>query len=854
MVWDRTNRPFWLRCTLGILFAVIAAAIRWQFLESLGLRVTFLTFYPAVAVAAIYGGFIAGLLATAVSAVLANYFWMEPVGQSGISNVADLLSIVIFLASGALISYLADVTYRAQARAHKAEERSQLAAERERAAVALQQSESKYRELVENANSAIIRWKKDGAIAFFNEYAQNFFGYGAEEVIGKHINILLPERESTGASLTDLFQKVVNYPERYVNNVNENVLRDGSRVWMAWTNRPIFDRDGQVLEILSIGSDITERKRMEHEREIAVELLELINNSTGTADLVRAAATFFQKQSGCEAVGIRLKKGEDFPYFEARGFPEEFVQLENSLCAKDASGEILRDSAGDPYIECMCGNVICRRIDPAKPFFTPGGSFWANDTTRLLASTSDADRQTRTRNRCNGEGYESVALIPLRLGPEPFGLLQLNDRQKGMFPSDIIALWERLAGYLAIALSKYRTDEALRESEEKYRALFDHMNDIMAVDELLFDEHGNACDWRVLDVNPAYLRALGRPRTDIVGRRASEIYGDDPLKSFLRRFTDIVQTGESVRFEQYFEPLRMHLFVSGFHLGGMRFATVTTDISNRKRMEEELRESRDELELRVEERTDELKTLMAKLKVSNQALQDFASIASHDLQEPLRKVMSFGNLIGQKYKDSLGETGNDYLRRMLDATERMRSLLKGLLEYSRITTKADPFVEVDLTKIVGEVLSDLEIGIERTGAEMRVLGLPIVKADPTQMRQLFQNLIGNALKFHQEDEKPVIEVRSSIADDKLQIVVEDKGIGFEEQYLEKIFAPFQRLHGRSSGYEGTGMGLAICKKIVDRHGGSITAKSTPGKGSSFAITLPFEKKPRKEKSPGPTSS
>ena len=365
------------------------------------------------------------------------------------------------------------------------------------------------------------------------------------------------------------------------------------------------------------------------------------------------------------------------------------------------------------------------------------------------------------------------------------------------------------------------------------------MNEIVAVDELLFDEHGNACDWRVLDANPPYLRALGKPRTDIVGRRSGEIYGEHDPEPFLRHFTHVVRTGEPVQFEQYFEPTRMHLLVSAVHLGGARLATVTTDITKRKSMEEALRKSRDELELRVEERTDELKTYMAKLEESNQALEDFASIASHDMQEPLRKVVAFGNILKRTYKDSLGETGIDYLNRMLGATNRMQSLLKGLLEYSRITAKADPFVEVDLTKVVNEVLSDLEIRIEITGGKVLVGELPVVKGDPTQMRQLFQNLIGNALKFHKNGEKPVIEIRSAITDNgDIRIIVEDNGIGFEEKHLDRIFAPFQRLHGRESHYEGTGMGLAICKKIVERHGGTIRAESEPGKGSTFLVCLP----------------
>ena len=283
MRWDRTNRPVWLRCIVGVFVAVLAAAIRLEFLEVLELRAAFVTFYPAVAVAALYGGFVAGLLATVVSAAFAAYFWMEPIGQFAITNLADLISMVIFFVGGAMISYLAEAMYSAQARAHKAEEQSRLAAEREKAAVDLQQSESKYRELVQNANSAIIRWKRDGTLTFFNEYAQKFFGYSAEEVIGKSVNILMPEEESTGGDLSDLVQNIVDHPEMYANNINENVLRDGNRVWMTWTNKPVFDQAGQELEILAIGSDITESKRAEQallksEKQLEILASELLNS------------------------------------------------------------------------------------------------------------------------------------------------------------------------------------------------------------------------------------------------------------------------------------------------------------------------------------------------------------------------------------------------------------------------------------------------------------------------------------------------------------------------------------------------------------------------------------------------
>jgi len=209
--------------------------------------------------------------------------------------------------------------------------------------------------------------------------------------------------------------------------------------------------------------DITDQKRAEAERETAAEFLRLINASKSTSELIRAATEFFRQKSGCEAVGIRLRREHDYPYYETKGFPPEHVLLENNLCSCDENGQPILDSLGDPVLECMCGNVICGRFDPAQPFFTANGDFWSNNTSRLLATTTDADRQARTRNRCNGEGYESVALLGLRAGGRTLGLLQLNDKQTGRFSPEIIALWERLADYLAVALSKFAAEDELRD-------------------------------------------------------------------------------------------------------------------------------------------------------------------------------------------------------------------------------------------------------------------------------------------------------------------------------------------------------------------------------------------------------
>lgn len=268
---------------------------------------------------------------------------------------------------------------------------------------------------------------------------------------------------------------------------------------------------------------------------------------------------------------------------------------------------------------------------------------------------------------------------------------------------------------------------------------------------------------------------------------------------------------------------------------------VARDITGRKRMEEELRRSRDELEVRVIERTAELTEALRKLESMNRELEDFAYVASHDLQEPLRKIQTFGRIIISRYKDRLDETGQDYLKRVEDAAVRMEQLIQDLLNLSRISTRPEPLTSVDLNQVADEVAQLFDHRLKSSGGAIEIGRLPAIEADESQMRQLFQNLIGNALKYQREGEKPHIRVYGSLGgENTCRIFFEDNGIGFKEQYLEKIFSPFQRLHGRGSRFEGTGMGLAICKKIVERHKGSITAGSEPGKGATFTVTLPVK--------------
>jgi len=216
----------------------------------------------------------------------------------------------------------------------------------------------------------------------------------------------------------------------------------------------------RVAELEAAG---VERRRAEERQRLVARILDVLNRSTEEVDAIREILLLIKEVSGIEAVGIRLRKGEDFPYYETNGFPGSFVEAERYLCAYDQAGEPIRDAQGNPVLECMCGNILCGRTDPLLPFFTEGGSFWSNNTTALLASTTEEERQARTRDRCNSEGYESVALVPLRSGSETIGLLQLNDSRKDMFTSDLIAFFEEVGASVGVSLARARAEEEVKQ-------------------------------------------------------------------------------------------------------------------------------------------------------------------------------------------------------------------------------------------------------------------------------------------------------------------------------------------------------------------------------------------------------
>lgn len=332
---------------------------------------------------------------------------------------------------------------------------------------------------------------------------------------------------------------------------------------------------------------------------------------------------------------------------------------------------------------------------------------------------------------------------------------------------------------------------------------------------------------RMRVINEAARTLFGYSEPEILGKRIDTLEYVDPEASISRTLADMLRRAPIRDEERTFrrkggERIDVSISVSPLHerevIGGA--VVIVRDIRERKQAEQEMR------------------AFTVKLQQSNRELEDFAYVASHDLQEPLRKIQAFGDRLKVRYGEVLTGEGIDYLNRMQSAAGRMQALINDLLAFSRVTTKAQPFTPVDLTVVAREVVHDLEVRIHQAGGEVVVGELPTVEADSMQMRQLIQNLVSNGLKFHRPDIPPRVEVSGSVVGGRAQIVVRDNGIGFDEKYADRIFTMFERLHARSA-YEGTGIGLAICRKIAHRHGGDVAARSIAGQGATFIVTLPL---------------
>lgn len=425
----------------------------------------------------------------------------------------------------------------------------------------------------------------------------------------------------------------------------------------------------------------------------------------------------------------------------------------------------------------------------------------------------------------------ALFMIPIKGASHPWGLLIVALRNDPLFLRDDLELLTLLAEQSSIQLEYTALNQELQYHNESLEERVAVRTAELTASESNYRDLAESAqigifrakvNGEVLYINERMAHMLGFDTPQAMMESGVKIRWQDPTNQqvFLQM---LQQEGKVESFESVLTTVNGESFpmLISARLSGKQLTGTILDITERKQAEQ----------------AQQIYT--EKLEQSNRDLQEFAYVASHDLQEPLRKVQAFSDRLSTKYASVLDETGNDYLKRMRDASQRMQTLINDLLTLSRVATRAQPFVIVNLNTVIHEVLSALENQIERANGRVETEELPQIEADPPQIHQLLQNLISNALKFHAPERAPVIGISAKIEGHSCRILVTDNGIGFETQYLDRIFKPFQRLHSREE-YEGSGMGLAICRRIAERHGGTITATSTLGQGTTFIVILPIQ--------------
>jgi PAS domain S-box-containing protein len=679
------------------------------------------------------------------------------------------------------------------------------AIERQRMEDALRESEQRWQLAIRGTNDGIWDWNIKQEQVFHSTRSKEILGYQDSEIgnnVDEWFNLVHPD---------DVEKQMQTIQNHFDNKtpfyISEHRLRckDGSYKWILERARALWDSGGNVVRMAGSHTDITERKLAEEQLRQSEQRFQILARATNDAvwDWNLLTNNLWWNDSMQTLFGYSAESIErNIDWWYERVHPEDRRRVVADIQAVVESAQPFWSNeyrfrrADGSYAHIFDRGYVVREDAEQEPRRMIGAMMDITERKRVQEQLvrqnlrsqlfSDITLKIRTSLQIDEILQTSVTEVQKLLNSDRVLIIRLFE------DGTMKALKEAVVPGLPVVLGQNIDDACFsREYIEKYRQ--GRVNAITDIEEA--------------DIKPCHAEFL--KSFNVKSNLVVPVIVQNQLWGLLIAH----QCARPRQWSEWETELLQQLADQ-----------IGIAVSQAKLLEQETRQREE-------------------LARSNEELQQFAFIASHDLQEPLRKITAFGDRLKATCQDALTDKGYDYLQRMQNAAERMQVLIEDLLTLSRITTRAQPFVEVNLTRVTQEVLSDLEIRIAQTEARIEIGELPTIKADPLQMRQLLQNLISNALKFHLDNQPPIVKIYSQKSENQqlnseyCQIIIEDNGIGFEEKYLDRIFNVFQRLHGRTE-YEGTGMGLAICRKIVERHQGSITAKSEPGKGASFILTIP----------------
>ena len=691
--------------------------------------------------------------------------------------------------------------------------------ERKQAEAQLRESEERYRVAIESSNDGVLVIRGE-VILYTNRRLLDSLGYdSAEEVLGKNVGLVVhPDDYERIVGYARMRERGEPVPSRYE---FKQLRTDGAVIFVeASVSRITYQGESASLAYLR---DVTERKEAEKQRELVTTILEILNGPDDSPSVIRRTLFLLKEHTAVDAVGLRLRRGDDFPYAEAIGFPERFLEAERSLCSRDEEGEIVVDELGAPRLECLCGRIIRGRTEPRRSFFTKAGSFWTNSMTGLPAYLKEDPRE-RTRPCCMNEGYKSMALIPLRSREEIIGLLQLNDRRPDRATPGLIEFLEGVAASIGMALARKEAEERIYASERKYRSIFEN-----AIEGIF----QSTPEGRLISVNPALARIHHYDSPEEMMRDVDNIGKKLWVSKEDRvRYRNLIQKDGFVRAfetEQYRKDGTAYLASMTTHAAKdpegkiLYYEGMIQDITERKIMEGQFQQT---------QKMEAIGTLSAGI--------------AHDFNNILTAILGFADL---GFEDApAGSKAKRHLARVLHAAQRGKDLVKQILSFSR--KGEEELTPTVLAPVIKESIKMLRASLPKT-IEIRgdITTEPsLALADPTQIQQIIMNLGTNAAHAMWERgglmtvDLSCVTVTSEDAPEAglppgpyLKFSVSDTGMGMDRDILERVFDPFFTTKKRG---EGTGLGLWVVQAIVKNHKGAITVRSTPGEGSTFEVFLP----------------